>query len=88
MSIIKTVKSIKPVENWRYWYKKWSFWVISMIPVITAARESFPELKEFIGPEPYKWGMCALAVMAFVASQIKQQAIAVPRNPADPEDQK
>lgn len=88
MKIMEKIKAVEPVANWRYWYRKWSFWFIGMIPVITAARESFPELKDFIGPEPYKWGMCTLAVVAFIASQIKQRAIEVPPNPADPEDQK
>lgn len=82
------MKKIELVPNWRYWYRKWSFWVVGMIPIITAARESFVGVKEFIGPETYKWGMCTLAVMAFIASQIKQNSIAVPPNPPDPEDQK
>lgn len=72
------IKKIKPVDNWRLWYRKWSFYFIGAIPIITAAREFFPELKDAISPEAYKFCMTGLSVAGFIASQIKQQALSVP----------
>lgn len=87
VKIVEKVKSIEPVDNWRYWYRKWSFWIISLIPVITAAQLFIPDVQDLFEPQTYMLLKSGLAVLAFVASQIKQQAIAVPPNPPAPEDQ-
>lgn len=88
MKIMDKVKEIEPVDNWRYWYRKWSFWIISMIPLITAAQLFIPDIQDALPPQTYMVLKSALAVLGFIASQIKQQSIAVPPNPPQPEDQK
>lgn len=72
-----------PVENWRNWHKKWSTWLMAAIPLITGLREALPALQELIpGPE-YKLLMGVLGFVAIIASQIKQQSIAVPPKSED-----
>lgn len=78
------MKKIQPVDNWRFWYRKWSFYIIGAIPVLTAAREFFPEIKDAMSPEAYKMCMTGLSVAGFIASQIKQRAIAVPPKEEQP----
>lgn len=77
---------LQPVENWRYWHKKWSFWIISLIPAITAVQLFLPNIDYLFPPTTFLYLKGALAILGFIASQIKQQAIAVPPNPSDPDE--
>lgn len=87
MGIIQSVKGVKPVSNWRYWYRKWSFWIIGMIPTISAVQLFMPDIEYLFPPQTFLYVKGALAVLGFVASQIKQQAIEVPPNPPVPPEQ-
>ena len=75
---------IEPLENWRYFYRKWSFWLIGMIPVISAAQLFIPNIEDALPANYYLILKSALAVIGFIASQIKQPAIQVPPNPSVP----
>ena len=76
--------NIKPVENWRYFYRKWSFWIIGMIPLISAVQLFLPDIDYLFPPTMFLYVKGAIAVIGFVASQIKQDAIQVPPNPSVP----
>ena len=78
--------NVKPVDNWRYWYRKWSFWIISMIPIISAIQLFLPDIDYLFPATMFLYLKGGLAVIGFVASQIKQQAIEVPPNPPVPEE--
>lgn len=71
------IVNIKPVDNWRFFYRKYSFYIIGAIPVITAAQSFIPEIQELMPAAYYGYLKGALAVAGFIASQIKQPKIAV-----------
>lgn len=77
---------LKPVDNWRYWYRKWSFWIIGLIPVISFAQLYLPEVESLFEPRTYTLIKAFLAMAGFAASQIKQHSIEVPPNPPVPEE--
>ncbi len=77
---------ITPVANWRYFYRKWSFWLIGAIPFISALQLFLPDVQYLFPDKTFLFLKGFLAIAGFIASQIKQQAIAVPPNPPEPED--
>lgn len=84
--IDQPMKKVELVSNWRYWHRKWSTWLIGLIPILTALREALPALQELIPLPTYKLIMGVLAFVAIVASQIKQQSIQVPPHDPHPTD--
>lgn len=66
------------IPQWRLWWKRWSTWLLGLIPIITAARDFAPTLQEWIPIDIYKLLMIILSVGAFVAIQIKQRSVSIP----------
>lgn len=63
------------IPQWRKCWKRWSTWLLSAIPILTAAVSFMPSIQEFIHPDLYKSIMVALSVSVFVAIQIKQNSV-------------
>lgn len=63
------------IPQWKLFYKRWSTWLLSAIPVLTAAVSFMPSIQEFVHPELYKTIMVILSVSVFVALQIKQKSV-------------
>lgn len=66
------------IPQWKKFYKRWSTWLLGLIPLITATRDFFPTLQDYIPLEWYKGLMIVLSVAAFIALQIKQQTVSGP----------
>lgn len=63
------------IPQWKLFWKRWSTYLILAIPVLEAAREFMPEIREIISPEAYKMISACLAIAAFIAIQIKQNSV-------------
>lgn len=66
---------MKPVPNWRNWYKRYSTWLALAIPLLYILREALPELKEVISIDAYKAISSILGFAIVVATQIKQRSV-------------
>lgn len=66
------------IPQWKKFYKRWSTYLLGLIPLVTAAREFAPTLQDYIPLEQYKTLMVILSVAAFVALQIKQHSVSGP----------
>lgn len=70
------------IPQWRLWWKRWSTWLLSLIPIVTAARDNLPQLQQYIPLDTYKTLMIVLSIAAFIAIQIKQRELSV--SPEEP----
>lgn len=66
------------IPQWKKFYKRWSTWLLGLIPLITATRDFFPTIQEYIPLDWYKMMMVILSVAAFLALQIKQRSVSGP----------
>lgn len=68
-------KRVALIPQWKQCWRRYSTYLILAIPVLEAAREFMPEVRELISPEAYKMISGVLAVSAFIAIQIKQNSV-------------
>lgn len=66
---------IKPIPQWRRWWRRYSCWLALAIPIITGLREALPELREVIPLEAYKYISGGLGFAAVIAMQIRQKSV-------------
>lgn len=63
------------IPQWNKWHRRFSTWIISLIPVIEVARQHLPELQTIMSPQAYQVAYAGLGIAAVVAMQIKQQSV-------------
>lgn len=66
---------MKPIPQWKKFWRRYSTWLALAIPMLTVLREALPELREVIPLEAYKYLSGCLGFAAVVAMQIKQNSM-------------
>lgn len=66
---------MKLIPQWKKCWRRYSTYLILAIPVLDAAREFLPQVREVISPDLYKSISAVLAIAAFIAIQIKQNSV-------------
>lgn len=74
---MKTVlkKHVRPIHNWRCWWRRYSTWLALAIPILAGLREALPELREIIPIEAYKYISGGLGFAVVIAMQIRQSSV-------------
>lgn len=63
------------IPQWKKFYKRWSTWLLGLIPFLTALRDFIPTLQQYIPLEQYKMLMIIIPFVVFIALQIKQHSV-------------
>lgn len=63
------------IPQWKLWYRRFSTWIITMIPAIELLRQNLPALQSVMPNNVYQIAYAALVVLAVVAMQIKQESV-------------
>lgn len=63
------------IPQWKLWYRRFSTWIITMIPVIELLRQNLPALQGVLPGNAYQVAYAVIVVLAVVAMQIKQQSL-------------
>lgn len=66
---------MKPIPQWRRWWRRYSTWLALAIPILAGLREALPELREIIHPDVYQYISGILGFAVVVAMQIKQRSV-------------
>ena len=66
---------MKPIPQWRLWWRRYSTWLALAIPILAGLREALPELREVIPIEAYKYISGGLGFAVVIAMQIKQRSV-------------
>lgn len=66
---------MKLIPQWKLWWKRHSVQLLSLIPIITVARDNLPMLKGLMPDSVYGYTMAGLAITAAVVMQIQQLAV-------------
>lgn len=66
---------MKPVPQWRRWWRRYSTWLALSIPALTTLRDAFPTIQELIPPGTYKMIVGAIGFAIVVAVHIKQNSV-------------
>lgn len=66
---------MKPIPQWRRWWRRHSVYVVGLMPAITYAREHIDELKEHLPPGVYSGLMVFLFFAFLIVLNIKQQSV-------------
>lgn len=66
---------MRPVSNWRRWWRRYSTWLALAIPVLTGLREALPELQALIPIQHYKTISAVLGFAVVLAIHIKQKSV-------------
>lgn len=66
---------MKPIPEWRRWWRRYSTWLALAIPILVTLREALPELKELIPIDAYKYISGGLGFAVVIATNIKQQSV-------------
>lgn len=63
------------IPQWKLWYRRFSTWIITLIPVLELLRQNMPVMQPIIPTKAYQVAYAALVLLAVVAMQIKQQSV-------------
>lgn len=63
------------IPQWKKWWKRHSVQLLSLIPIITVARDNMPLLKGLMSDSAYGYIMAGLAIAASIVMQIKQNSV-------------
>lgn len=66
---------MRPIPQWRRWWRRYSVWLALAIPGLAAAREALPQLQEIIDPQAYKVISGLLGFAVVIAMHIKQDSV-------------
>lgn len=66
---------MKPIPQWRRWWRRYSTWLALAIPILAGLREALPELREIIPIEAYKYISGGLGFAVVIAMQIRQSSV-------------
>ncbi|BBI47400.1 hypothetical protein [Pseudomonas phage HU1] len=66
---------MKPIPQWRLWWRRYSTWLALAIPILAGLREALPELREIIPIEAYKYISGGLGFAVVIAMQIRQRSV-------------
>jgi uncharacterized membrane protein len=66
---------MKLIPQWKLWYRRFSTWIITMIPLIELLRQNLPSLQVVMPSNVYQITYAVLVVLAVVAMQIKQESV-------------
>lgn len=66
---------MKPIPQWRLWWRRYSTWLALAIPILAGLREALPELRELIPIEAYKYISGGLGFAVVIAMQIRQRSV-------------
>lgn len=66
---------MKPIPQWRRWWRRYSTWLALAIPILAGLREALPELRELIPIEAYKYISGGLGFAVVIAMQIRQRSV-------------
>lgn len=71
---------MKPIPQWRLWWRRYSTWLALAIPILAGLREALPELREVIPIEAYKYISGGLGFAVVIAMQIRQSSVSGDKN--------
>lgn len=71
---------MKPIPQWRLWWRRYSTWLALAIPILAGLREALPELREIIPIEAYKYISGGLGFAVVIAMQIRQRSVSGDKN--------
>lgn len=71
---------MKPIPQWRRWWRRYSTWLALAIPILAGLREALPELREIIPIEAYKYISGGLGFAVVIAMQIRQSSVSGDKN--------
>lgn len=71
---------MKPIPQWRLWWRRYSTWLALAIPILAGLREALPELREIIPIEAYKYVSGSLGFAVVIAMQIRQRSVSGDKN--------
>lgn len=63
------------IPQWRNWWRRHSFWIGSLMPTITWAREQLPQVQQYLPSSVYGGVMVGLFVAMVLAMQVKQDSV-------------
>lgn len=63
------------IPQWKLWYRRFSTWIITMIPFIELLRQNLPSLQGVMPSNVYQIAYAALVMLAVVAMQIRQESV-------------
>lgn len=63
------------IPQWKLWYRRFSTWIITMIPFIELLRQNLPSLQGVMPSNVYQIAYAVLVALAVVAMQIKQESV-------------
>lgn len=66
---------MRPILQWRRWWRRYSTWLALALPALTVAREALPNLQEIIPLEQYKLIAGVLGFLIVLAVNIKQNSV-------------
>lgn len=66
---------MKPIPQWRKWWRRYSTWLALSLPAMTVAREALPNLQELIPLPQYKLIAGVLGFVIVIAINIKQNSM-------------
>ena len=69
---------MKPIPQWRKWWRRYSTWLALSLPAMTVAREALPNLQELIPLPQYKLIAGVLGFVIVIAMNIKQEKVSGP----------
>jgi hypothetical protein len=66
---------MKPIPQWRRWWRRYSTWLALSLPAMTALRDALPSLQELIPLAQYKLIIGALGFAIVIATNIHQNKV-------------
>ena len=66
---------MKPIPQWRRWWRRYSTWLALAVPALTGLREAMPSLQALIPLVQYKWIVGVLGFVIVFATNIHQKSM-------------
>lgn len=73
------MKEMKPIPQWRRWWRRYSTWLALALPAMTVLRDALPSLQELIPLGQYKWIVGVLGFVIVIATNIHQNSVSGPK---------
>lgn len=66
---------IKPIPQWRRWWRRYSTYLALALPALTVLRDALPSLQELIPLGQYKVLVGVLGFVIVIATNIHQNSV-------------
>ena len=67
--------SIRLIPQVRKVHKRWTTWLLALATVLSSLQAFMPGIQQYISPQTYSGIMIGLAVVTWIAAQVKQDSV-------------